>query len=658
MDSVEPKFSGESSVYQTILNQTKNKAPDIDDFNIIKPISRGAFGKVFLGCKKSNPDKMYAIKVVNKSEIINKNMVGQVVTERNALALSRSPYCVNLFYSLQSASNIYLVMEYMVGGDLKSLLMVYGYFDEAMAAFYAAEITLALEYLHAHKIVHRDLKPDNVLLCQRGHIKLTDFGLSRISLRRDLEVSDLLKDSPDSVSVATLSKRTPGQLLSLTSRLSFGSEKYHYMQEETVSSQKTFESGSALRDCSNQVFKPKNKILNTTKEENKIKIINGVSPSADLNNTRLSGIKPFSPMDYKSCLSESGSNTSDSYHTCSSNTFDSTSVDSTRKDKENDIIAQLAYQNGTPPVNRLTSFKRPIVRGMKRKRNFHNSLNSVGTVSQTGLSEEIYQLNVSGRTAKKVNISRISESLQSASFRSASPVKGVLRNSTSLTYSDIKDHHNQEKIYVSTPISSLSVRKITKTTRFELPLSSDKSGNSGTPDQHSVMSPVTPLNSAHIPFRTPKSVRRGKVASDHRVLGTPDYLAPELLLDEPHGSAVDWWSLGVCLFEFMTGIPPFNDETAEAVFDHILAREIPWPTGSEELSQSAQSAIDSLLTLDPLKRPGSLEVKRMPLFSGIDWEHLREIQAPFIPQPDGNTDTSYFSARNTLLHLNVSNIDQ
>jgi serine/threonine-protein kinase greatwall len=72
-------------------------------------------------------------------------------------------------------------MEYLVGGDLKSLLSIYGYFDESMAVFYAAEITLALEYLHSHGITHRDLKPDNMLLTDRGHIKLTDFGLSCIS---------------------------------------------------------------------------------------------------------------------------------------------------------------------------------------------------------------------------------------------------------------------------------------------------------------------------------------------------------------------------------------------------------------------------------------------------------------------------------------------
>lgn len=193
--------------------------PTIKDFVIIKPISRGAFGKVFLGYKHNDPNKLFAIKVMRKSEMINKNMVSQVITERNALALSRSPFCVNLFYSLQSVSSVYLVMEYMVGGDLKSLLAMYGYFDEPTARFYVAEMAMALQYLHQHGIVHRDIKPDNMLLSSSGHVKLTDFGLSKIELRRDLEISDLINCSPN------LNARTPGQLLSLTSHLSFGSEK-------------------------------------------------------------------------------------------------------------------------------------------------------------------------------------------------------------------------------------------------------------------------------------------------------------------------------------------------------------------------------------------------------------------------------------------------
>lgn len=154
---------------------------------------------------------------MKKTEMIHKNMVSQVITERNALALSRSPFCVQLFYSLQTSSNIYLVMDYMNGGDLKSLLSDFGFFDECAARFYISEVALALQYLHKHGIIHRDLKPDNMLVAANGHVKLTDFGLSKIDLSRDLEISDLVNCSPN------LNARTPGQLLSLTSHLSFGS---------------------------------------------------------------------------------------------------------------------------------------------------------------------------------------------------------------------------------------------------------------------------------------------------------------------------------------------------------------------------------------------------------------------------------------------------
>ena len=144
--------------------------PSIDDFEFIKPITSGGFGKVYL-CKRTtkhqqqaNDEQIYAIKVMNKNLMIRKNMAQQVVAERDALAVSKSPFVVKLFYSLQSKEQIYLVMEYMIGGDLKSLLHNMCFFEQKMAVFYLSEIALALDYLHQHGIIHRDIKPDNMLI--------------------------------------------------------------------------------------------------------------------------------------------------------------------------------------------------------------------------------------------------------------------------------------------------------------------------------------------------------------------------------------------------------------------------------------------------------------------------------------------------------------
>ena len=177
----------DQQVNDTDKNETQDKQiiktlpPSISDFEIIKPISHGGFAKVYLARRK---DKLFALKVMAKEELVRKNMANQVVAERNAMALSCSPFIVHLFYSLQSNDRVYLIMEYMIGGDVKSLLMNLGYFDEATARFYASQIIAALEYLHSHNIVHRDLKPDNMLISAEGYLKLTDFGLSRITLNR------------------------------------------------------------------------------------------------------------------------------------------------------------------------------------------------------------------------------------------------------------------------------------------------------------------------------------------------------------------------------------------------------------------------------------------------------------------------------------------
>uniref|UniRef100_A0A674APC5 Serine/threonine-protein kinase greatwall n=1 Tax=Salmo trutta TaxID=8032 RepID=A0A674APC5_SALTR len=189
----------------------------IDDFVVLKPISRGAFGKVYLARKKCNP-RLYAIKVVKKSDMHDKNLADQMKAERDALALSKSPFVVHLFYCLQTATKVYLVMEYLIGGDVKSLLHIYGYFDEDMSVKYISEVARALDYLHRHGIIHRDLKPDNMLVSNEGHIKLTDFGLSKVKLDRELSLADILT-TPSLAKPKQDYFRTPGQVLSLISSL-------------------------------------------------------------------------------------------------------------------------------------------------------------------------------------------------------------------------------------------------------------------------------------------------------------------------------------------------------------------------------------------------------------------------------------------------------
>jgi len=149
----------------------------IDDFEILKPISKGAYGRVYLA-RKIETGELFAIKVMRKADLVRKNMVESVRNERNILAMASNPFVVRFFFSFTSRDNLYIVMEYAPGGDLASLLRSLGALEDHIARQYISEIILALEYCHAQGIIHRDLKPDNVLISSDGHVKLTDFGLS------------------------------------------------------------------------------------------------------------------------------------------------------------------------------------------------------------------------------------------------------------------------------------------------------------------------------------------------------------------------------------------------------------------------------------------------------------------------------------------------
>ncbi|KAK7261019.1 hypothetical protein RIF29_27322 [Crotalaria pallida] len=150
----------------------------VDDFELLTIIGRGAFGEVRL-CREKKSGNIYAMKKLKKSEMLKKGQVEHVQAERNLLAEVASHCIVKLYYSFQDADYLYLIMEYLPGGDIMTLLMREDTLSETVARFYIAQSVLAIESIHKHGYIHRDIKPDNLLLDKNGHMKLSDFGLCK-----------------------------------------------------------------------------------------------------------------------------------------------------------------------------------------------------------------------------------------------------------------------------------------------------------------------------------------------------------------------------------------------------------------------------------------------------------------------------------------------
>ncbi|RLV92497.1 Serine/threonine-protein kinase RIM15 [Spathaspora sp. JA1] len=154
----------------------------VRDYEVIKPISKGAFGSVFLAKRKLTGEYV-AIKCLRKRDMIAKNQVLNVKSERAVMMRQTdSPYVAQLYSSFQSRDYLYLVMEFLVGGDCAMLIKNLGVLGLEWSARYIAEIIIGVDDLHKRGIIHRDLKPDNILIDKDGHLKLTDFGLSRLGV--------------------------------------------------------------------------------------------------------------------------------------------------------------------------------------------------------------------------------------------------------------------------------------------------------------------------------------------------------------------------------------------------------------------------------------------------------------------------------------------
>lgn len=177
--------SGEMRVQITFEQSKSRRALTPRDFEFLKLIGRGTFGRVFQ-VRKKDTKRIYAMKVLSKKEIVAKKEVAHTIGERKILQRSlESPFLVGLKFSFQTDTDLYLVTDFKSGGELFWHLQRETRFSEDRARFYIAELILALEHLHKYNIVYRDLKPENILLDATGHVALCDFGLSKADLRPD-----------------------------------------------------------------------------------------------------------------------------------------------------------------------------------------------------------------------------------------------------------------------------------------------------------------------------------------------------------------------------------------------------------------------------------------------------------------------------------------
>eukprot|EP01035_Chromulina_nebulosa_P020561 gene20561-26666_t len=187
----------------------KNRKVNLDDFELVRVIGKGSFGKVSL-VKKRSDNVLYAMKVLSKPNIIKRKQVEHTRTERRILGSINHPFIVKLHYAFQNEKKLYFVLDYAAGGELFYHLSRMKKFPEHLTRFYAAEITMALDVLHANDVVYRDLKPENILLDKDGHIKLADFGLAKEGVHDAAEGAYSLCGTPEYLSPEVLDRQGHG----------------------------------------------------------------------------------------------------------------------------------------------------------------------------------------------------------------------------------------------------------------------------------------------------------------------------------------------------------------------------------------------------------------------------------------------------------------
>ena len=162
-----------------LIQLRRSRKVILHDFEVMRTLGTGSFGRVHL-VKVKSTGKYLAMKVLKKVEVVKHKQVEHTLNEKNILEAIYHPFLVNLYACFQDFGNLYVIMEYICGGELFSYLRKSQRFPNQVARFYAGEVLLAFEYMHSKDIIYRDLKPENLLIDKNGNIKITDFGFAKV----------------------------------------------------------------------------------------------------------------------------------------------------------------------------------------------------------------------------------------------------------------------------------------------------------------------------------------------------------------------------------------------------------------------------------------------------------------------------------------------
>ncbi|KAJ6238749.1 serine/threonine-protein kinase pkga-related [Anaeramoeba flamelloides] len=604
---------------QNVFSKGNNNRnlPSISDFELIKRISRGAYGQVFLAKKKQTND-FFAIKVLKKVDMILKNQVQNIKSERSIMTETGNHFSIKLYYSFQSKKNLYLVMEYCPGGDMYSILQYSGYFNEKAASQYLAEIVLALEFLHKQGIIHRDLKPENLLIDVDGHVKLTDFGLSKIGMieRRDCKKNQRYQNQKIIENENNLSKKNG-------------------ISTENTNNSNNIDHYNFTHSTDNKLTSILTENLNTNKENKsgnqdsqQLEVMNSIGYDS-LNNISFNSFELKNNLSFNNDIINStpiNFNYSNPFdNTKKSNQFEGNgnqNIKGVRMEIKNENEKEKEKEKETEIENEKKNEKEKV------KGKYKNEMEKEKEKEKETETEKKREKRRRRRMRKekeKENINKKgNEKEEFENKKTEEEIKLLLSNQK---IQSTKKNHDRNKNYINYP------RNVKST---ETPLRTDNLNNSGENEFK-----YQNLNKKRFGTSDEHNDYKHGTKKKHHIVGTPDYLSPEILLGKGHSFETDWWSFGVIVYQLTVGFTPFGGQTQQEIWSNILRLDIEYP---EFLSDELIDLISRLLVSDPKKRlgaKGAQEIKNHSFFKNIDWENLKTQDPLFVPNLQDPTDLKY-----------------